>query len=151
MKTVSFLALLLAGLSGCATRTVPPAHGSFLPSTGTADYDQRMAKDVVQKLVALYPPARTRFNLQHAAPDAFGSALVDTLRAKGYALAEFKPGAADTSAPSSADLSMTYVVDQPLDAGLYRVTVQIDKQSLSRLYQGRDGALAPAGYWVRKE
>ena len=74
-----------------------------------------------------------------------GVSLVDTQHPKGHALTEIKSG------PPAEVLSLAYVVDQPLSAGLYRVTVFINSQSISRLYQEKDGIVVPAGYWVRKE
>jgi hypothetical protein len=150
-KTPVFLLILvgLVGLSGCASTPVPAEFGNFVQSPNAAD-DKAMAIDAVKKLTAAYPPARTRFNLQHTTPDAFGANLVTGLRASGYALAEVKPGMA--ALPTAAgDQALSYVVDQPLGAGLYRVTIQINKQTLSRVYQPESGVLTPAGAWVRKE
>ena len=79
------------------------------------------------------------------APVFSGVSLVDTQNAKGHAVPEIK------SVPPADVLSLGYVVDQPLGAGLYRVTVFINSQSISRLYQEKDGIVVPAGYWVRKE
>lgn len=84
MRKTAFLALLVVGLAGCAT-TAPSTYGNFTQSAPAA-FNQTMADDAVKQLVAVYPPASTRFDLQHATPDAFGSSLVESLRAKGYAL-----------------------------------------------------------------
>jgi hypothetical protein len=110
-----------------------------------------MADDAVKELLTLYPPASTHFDLQHAAADPFGSSLVAKLRTQGYALLEHKsvPTAGADGKGTSRPLS--YVFDQPFGADLYRVTLTIDNQSLSRVYLARDGSVAPAGYWVRKE
>lgn len=148
MRSIAILALLVIGLVGCSFRKAAPVPGNLSQSSAPA-YGKAMANDVVKKLAALYPPARTRINLQQEASDSFGASLVTGLRAKGYALAEFKSGKS-TGAAAGA-VSLTYVVDQPLEADQYRVTVLLDNRSLSRLYQAKDGALAPAGYWVRKE
>lgn len=157
MHKLTILAFIAISLAGCAGGPAPAVYGNFVQGTVAAD-DKMMAGDVAKKLAALYPPARTRINLQQATPDGFGASLVAALRTKGYALAEFKPAPpADASAgtvraPGQAgDIALAYVVDQPLDAGLTRVTVLINSQPLSRLYQAKDGTLAPAGYWVRKE
>lgn len=122
-----------------------------------------MADDVVKKLVALYPPAKTTITLQHATTDAFGSALITSIRTKGYALTEFKaePPASPQASPVAAkvvppargttNLSLAYIVDQARDSDLVRLTLLINTQSLSRVYQVKDGTLNAAGYWVRKE
>lgn len=145
-------------LSGCASSPAPETFGNFAERATPAD-DKWMADDAAKQLATLYPPASTRINLQLATPDAFGTSLVAALRVKGYALGEFQPvpppdargGAMSAVAGQPGDITLAYVVDQPMEAGMYRVTVLMNSQSLSRLYQMKDGALAPAGYWVRKE
>lgn len=163
MRKLAFLALLLVGLAGCATTPAPAPYGNFSQNTAQAN-DKKVADDVVKKLVALYPPASTRFDLQHATPDFFGTSLVESMRAKGYAVMEFKPEpkavAVATSAassvpekPATPGLPLSYIVDQGKGSDLYRVTVLINRQqSLDRVYQvAQDGVIYPAGYWVRKE
>jgi hypothetical protein len=46
---------------------------------------------------------------------------------------------------------MSYVFDHPASLDLYRVTLVIGEKSLSRVYLTKDGTVAPAGSWVRKE
>lgn len=168
MGKFTLLLLVAATLAGCAggqrPAQAPALHGYFSQGASPAD-DRSMADDVARKLAALYPPAHTRIKLRHATPDAFGTALLSALRLKGYGLAEAaSPITPDTEADDDAagahtaaapgqtgDISLAYVVDQPLDASQYRVTVLVNEQSLTRLYQATDGAIAPAGYWIRKE
>lgn len=170
MPQFPLLALLLIGLTGCVA-TSP--YGNFIENT-TAANDMKIADDVVKKLVTLYPPASTRFDLQQATPDFFGTTLVESMRAKGYAVLEFKPepkigtniGSIDSmdsagqavtpaSAPaasSSSGLPLSYLMDQAKGSDLYRVSLVINhEQSLNRAYQLQDGTITPAGYWVRKE
>ncbi len=149
MQKYAFLLCLALGLAGCAATPVPATHGSFIQAPMAGD-NEAMVNDVVKKLTALYPPAKTRFNLQHATPDTFGMHLVTALRGKGYAVAEVKPGVEASPVPAG-EQSLAYIVDQPLAAGLYRVTLLIKSQTLSRVYQSANGTLAPAGAWVRKE
>ena len=161
MRKIFFLALLLVGLAGCATAPAP--YGNFIQNSTQAN-DKKVVDDVVKKLVALYPPASTRFDLQHVTPDYFGTYLVESMRAKGYAVLEFKPEPKAAIAASSASepaastpatpgLSLSYIVDQAKGSDLYRVTLVINRQqSLDRVYQiAQDGVIYPAGYWVRKE
>lgn len=162
MRKFLLLASFLVGLAGCATAPpAPSAYGNFIPNSVRAN-DKKVVDDVVKKLAALYPPASTRFDLQHVTPDFFGTYLVESMRAKGYAVLEFKPESVPASAASSASgpaavvpatpgLLLSYIVDQ--DNDLYRVTLAINRQqSLARVYQvAPDGVLYPAGYWVRKE
>lgn len=161
MRKIFFLALLLVGLAGCATAPAP--YGNFIQNSAQAN-DKKVVDDVVKKLVALYPPASTRFDLQHVTPDYFGTYLVESMRAKGYAVLEFKPepkaaiAASSASEPAAAtpatpSLSLSYIVDQAKGSDLSRVTLVINRQqSLDRVYQiAQDGVIYPAGYWVRKE
>jgi type IV secretion system protein TrbH len=147
MRKFLMLASVLVGLVACAAQ-----YGNFIqhaePKNGAAN-EKKMANDVVKKLSALYPPARTRFDLLQDTSDYFGTCLVQSMRAKGYAVLEHKAA----SKPASPGLSLSYIVDQVKDSGLYRVTVTINRQqSLDRAYQvAQDGLVYPAGSWTRKE
>ena len=167
---LALLAALLLGLSGCASP--PLAYGSFI-QTPLPAHDRAIADDAVKQLARLYPPARTRFDLQHGAPDFFGTYLVESLRARGYAVLELKPAgqgqalalaqtqapapamaanAASFAAPSPSGLPLSYLLDQDAGSQLYRLTLLINRQqSLTRAYQVQGGTMHPAGYWVRKE
>ncbi len=154
MSRVISLLMLAAALGGCKTAPVPSGYGSFNRSAVEA-HDKKMAKDVAGKLSALFPPAYNKLRLQHDTADVFGTTLVDSLRKKGYALAEFngkaQSGASAKAGTQISDVSLAYVIDQPLDPGFVRVTLFMNEQSLSRLYQAKNGDIAPVGYWVRKE
>lgn len=148
MRTFIFPILLLAGLAGCAaTPATPEIYGSFVIGTSPAN-QKLVVEDVMKRLVTTYPPAHTRLNLAHPAADAFGAALVASMRTKGYALGEYKAPALTGMADA---YSFAYVFDQPAGTGLYRVTLLVNNQALSRVYETKDGAIVPAGYWVRKE
>jgi hypothetical protein len=88
MRQFALSALLVMALAGCAS-TAPYGNFATEPPAGL---EERIVADTVKQLVTLYPPARTRFHLGQPTPDAYGSALVEALRARGYALVEFKPG-----------------------------------------------------------
>lgn len=150
--------LLLACLVGCAAPGAGTV-GNF--SDAPAPVQQQLADASVKQLVLLHPPGNTRFTLQQAASDAFGQPLVAGLRASGYALEDFKPasGAAVAAAtPASAAAALPapgtplgYVLDQAAGPGLYRVSLLVGSQTLTRVFQAHDGQLVPAGAWVRKE
>lgn len=160
MRKSTFAAPILAaliGLAGCASGSSP--YGNFVPDSPVA-YDQKMADDAVKRLITVYPPARTRFDLQQITPDAFGAALVASLRTKGYALMEFKPAptdqisaadAATIAKPLPPTLTLRYVLDLDPGSKLYRVTLLVGSQSLTRAYLAQNGSVVPAGSWVRKE
>jgi hypothetical protein len=143
------LPVLLAALTGCATSPKPAGQGGF--ATASPAFEKKMADDAVKKLVTLYPPAVTCFKLQHGAVDPFGTSLVASLRTQGYALQERKSASKDAANGKDSSRALSYVFDQPAGTDLYRITLTIDAQSLSRVYLAEDGNVAPAGYWVRKE
>ena len=153
MRKITIAALLVLALSGCATTG---QYGNFVPPTAAVD-QQQLAREAVQQLAVLYPPAKTRLELQQATPDAFGQALVLTLRERGYALLEFNPASAKAQATAASEpaspaaLPLRYVLDQAGDSNLYRLTLLVGHQSITRPYLVQDGSFAPAGYWVRKE
>ena len=152
MRKVTFLALLLAGLCGCAT--TQSRYGNFLPPTPAA-YHKTMAEDAVKQLQILYPPASTRFDLQQTTPDTFGTTLVETMRVKGYALLESNPELplwrSNETQNFSAGTSLRYILDQVNSLNLYRVTLLIDNQAMTRAYRVQDSTVHPAGLWSHQE
>ncbi|NMB57961.1 MAG: conjugal transfer protein TrbH [Chloroflexi bacterium] len=156
MMRKPFIILLLAGfLGGCVTQGSYGRYGNFI-ETLPAAYSARMVDDTVDRLSALYPPAKTRFTLEQQAVDPFGKALVGKLRERGYAVMEplTQPGqsqAKGSEVPQPVPgPDLRYVVDQ-LGASQYLVTVKVGSQSISRAYRASANSLAPDGYWVRKE
>lgn len=168
MRKLAFTALL-AVLPGCASQnqSTGSSYGNFVQGSPAAS-DQKMAVDAVQRLITLYPPAHTRFDLQQITLDAFGSALVASLRSNGYALLEYQPslGASAPAAPAPAGQTPTpivnarspgttralrYILDLDPASQLYRLTLLVGNQSLTRAYLAQNGSVAAAGAWVRKE
>jgi len=166
MRMIIIAALLSLTLAGCAT-TAP--YGNYLGQSAGVDQTQ-LATEAVDQLVTLYPPARSRFELQQPTPDTFGLALVRGLRDKGYAVLEYQQPAAPaatTATTASQEVEaaepvvnvpnqaqtypLRYVVDEAADLNLYRLTLLVGNQSLTRPYVSQNGELLPAGYWVRKE
>ncbi len=155
MRKFVFTALVVLALTGCASTG---QYGSFVEQPTAAD-QRHIADDAVQQLSELYPPAQTRFELQQPTPDPFGMALVSGLRERGYALLEFNPAdhVQSSAAPSEAastGLPLRYVFDTLADVGssnLYRLTLLVGNQSITRPYLEENGTFVPAGYWARKE
>ncbi|HSD83146.1 MAG TPA: conjugal transfer protein TrbH [Anaerolineae bacterium] len=150
MRKLAIAALFLFALAGCATTG---HYGNFAQSSNI-DH-QKLASDAAKQLAMLYPPAQTRLELKHATPDAFGVALVKTLREKGYSLMEFTPASRVSSAPpadsASSALPLRYVLDKAGDDNLYRLSLMAGEQSITRPYLAQNGSFVPAGYWARKE
>ncbi len=143
--TIILLALVA---TGCATVRGP--YGNHIKDQ-PAIIDQQIAQDAVQQITTLYPPAKTRFDLQQPTPDVFGSELVSGLRKNGYALREFDPNAKPNTGDSAPGLPLRYVLDQLTEDHLYRLTIQVGAQAINRPYKREHGTVVPAGYWARKE
>lgn len=153
---IATVALSLSMLGGCVTPSEPVrAYGTF-PGL-SPEHELYIASDVVAQLVALYPPAQFRLDVEQATEDAFGVALVAKLRGSGYAIVEY--GGHTRAAPDPASMTrdqradagraLRYIVDRPTP-DLFRVTVFIDDESLSRAYTEARGEFLPFGAWVRK-
>jgi uncharacterized protein YceK len=152
MRKITFIVLLLVGLSGCAT--TQSRYGNFLPPTSAA-YNKTMAEDAVRQLLILYLPASTRFDLQQTTPDTFGTTLVETMRVKGYALLESNPELpvrrSNKTQNSPTGTSLRYILDQVNSLNLYRVTLLIGNQAMTRAYLVQDSTVHPAGLWSHQE
>lgn len=148
-------------LTGCLS---PSSYGYLVKGTVPPQMPEQLAQDTVTRMEAVYPPAHTRLALTHPATDPYGVALIEALRRKGYGVIE----CVDThTSPSTRDeqhahvehpavshdegMPFRYVVDGPFDQRLYRVTVFIGHQSLSRAYHMDEHTMTQAGAWVRKE
>jgi len=146
--------------AGCAN--IPSAAPSVTATTGSTGVQLTLAQDTIRQLLALYPPANTRFNIAQQATDAFGTALVTGLREKGYAVMESsavssvnQPStfgeAARQPKPASAGLALQYLIDNPGTDNLYRVSLVIGNGNLSRAYLAENEDVKAAGAWARKE
>ncbi len=147
---VFIVALALTMLSGCGNK--PGGYGNF------ADVNSvELVEDAMSALSVNYPPAKTRVVLVHEVEDTFGSALVEAMRAAGYAVADYDP-------PAQADkylaaikqpngLAFGYLLDGKGDE--LRVSLHIGAETVSRLYQvqrsGDTAQYIPQGFWTRKQ
>lgn len=129
--------LLACCLESCARLD----YGNFTQaSAGVFDL---MAKDTAAQLSHVYPPAKNRFHISQKINDPFGIRLIKILRQKGFGIVE------KTNAPSEANFF--YVVDEPVSHHLYRVSVYVGGQSLSRAYGIQNGVLVPVSAWSHRE
>lgn len=139
------LIVTLATLSGCTT-----THES---SNGEAPVSltQIIAKDSARQLAALYPPARTHLELKQSSTDLFGRSLVDSLRQKGYSLAEAGTNGQRSTTKATSEVPLSYVMDNPIKNSLYRVSIRVGGQSISHAYILKNGKLYPVGFWMNQE
>lgn len=135
--------LLTLNLLGCTA----VHQGDF--SKVPAQANKIITNDTVKQLVSLYPPARTRLHLKQSVKDPFGASLIESLRQRGYSLNE--SAFQGRSTQGMHHLALYYLIDEPSKGTLYRVTLVVGNQSLSRAYKIKKGAITPLGLWVRKE
>jgi len=149
MIKLTLAAVVALALAGCAMTS---QYGNYLPSA-TVDQQNWFASEAVKQLARRWPPAKTRLELKQAAPDAFGIALVNGLRESGYAIVEFSPKQIEDPSTTDANiLPLRYALDQigSDDANIYRLTLLVGTESLTRPYIEQNGSVIP-GYWTHKE
>ena len=137
-------------ITGCASFS---PYGNYVEQDSPT-YNQVIAGDLVGQLTHLYPPANTRFNLQHSSEDAFGAALIQT-----YALAVMplkisrwrigETGIEKTANTPKEGTTLAYILDETSD--VYRLSVMVNDQILTRAYRPYKESIYPAGSWARKE
>ncbi|OAI06744.1 MULTISPECIES: hypothetical protein [Methylomonas] len=136
----------IAGLVGCATER----FGNF-ESNAPSGLHEGIAADTIHHLEKIYPPAQTQFNFGQSIPksDRFGMLLVDSLRAKGYAVKEYSP----KQSVSGTGLRLQYVVDKPSInvTDLYRIKLKIDDVTFTHAYEAKNNTALSAGAWAKME
>lgn len=143
----TFAAIFLLLVCGCRT----PVKPMDMPPAAVSG----LVGDAMDVMLDAYPPAKTRLQLRREASDAFGTALVEALRANGYAVAE--PAKADKSGKGEqppAGLGFDHTLALSKIDGEARLVLRVGAESLSRLYaiQETDDrlALVPQSAWSRK-
>lgn len=146
MKLTSAIVLAASLLiTGC----VSSGYGNY--SNANMFASTSMADNTVANLATLYPPGRTMFALKQPTKDQFGSALVQRLRARGYAVMEYSQEDKPQSALANSDTALGYVVNN-IEPNLYQVTTFVGGVKLSRGFiLATDGKAYPAGPWTREE
>jgi len=133
---------LTFNMLGCAT----VLQGNF--AKVPVSLNKAIINDSINRLVALYPPAHTRFHLKQPIKDSFGVSLIELLRQKGYSINE---SSMQAGPQGEKNVDLYYLLDEPIKGTLYRITLTVGKQSLSRAYTLKKGTFTPVGFWVRKE
>jgi hypothetical protein len=156
LAIIAVVSLVGGAISGCVSTASHEPANAVAPSA-PANLNETIVADTMKQLITLYPPASTRFDLAQPTTDAYGSKLVQSLRLSGYALSEFVPAAPangtnhEGTVSASPGLSLRYILDAPDGLNLYRVTVMVGAQSLSRAYLVQNQLVSPAGAWARRE
>ncbi|WP_028389217.1 hypothetical protein [Legionella fairfieldensis] len=144
---ITIVLISCLNLIGCVTQ-----YGNYASTSNL--FNKTMANDAVSQLIRLYPPAHTRFTLKQPIKDSFGLSLVSLLRTKGYSVVEVTTRPLNNTLiipTASSGIDLFYLVDSPIKNRLYRVTLMVGQQSLSRPYLVHNNQLVASGYWVRKE
>jgi hypothetical protein len=154
---LSLILMVALVCAGCGRERASGKYGNFA-KVESVD----LMQDATAQLYALWPPAKTRFNmLQETKTDAFGAELVNTLRASGYAVSEFSPRAVrrtrewidDRVTDTAPGYDLGYVIDEQ-DSEL-RLTLFVGQEAISRMYmivKSNTGTISysPLGYWSRR-
>jgi hypothetical protein len=134
--------LLSLFLSSCANQSLVPP----MPETALTT----IAQDATGQLASLYPPAQTHFVLELSGKSLFDAKFRNQLRQSGYALHETEE---DSNAHlNSGGKQLSYVLDALNDVshyGYYRLTLNIGKDQLSRLYDANN--LSKPNYWSYRQ
>lgn len=136
MKRLCVL-LLAVLLSSCASMR----YGNF--TNASTAKDVYLAKDSVSQLTRVYPPAQNTFCISQKICDGFGIHLIQAMRQKGYGVIE--------NVHPKQKANFFYVVDEVEPGRLYRVSLYIGSQTLSRVYADTRGKFAPISPWSHKE
>lgn len=151
MRTLAMI-LFLACCAGCSNQKPDAASAVMVDSTP-------LVQDAVSVMLATYPPAQVRLALVQDASDTFGTMLVETMRAQGYAIAEYdQPVKGDKYlglAKQPDGLAFGYLIDNGGSNDELQLHLHIGSDSLNRLYSVKtNGAhiqYAPQGFWTRRE
>lgn len=143
-------AMTFAWISTLITGCSSLPYGNFTQDLN-AQNSHKIASDGAAQIGQHYPPAHTRLQIMQDVPktDIFGSELIQLLRQNGFAIDESQ----NNATPNGNGRALTYVVDAlslyPNDRKAYVVVLNIDNESLSRIYQLSSDTLVPAGVWTR--
>lgn len=150
---MKILAVILA-LSMCAG-----CSGKKKENGNVAQVDSSaLVQDAVAVLLTTYPPAKTRLALMQEVDDSFGDSLTETLRAHGYAVAEYvKPTKRDkylAAVKRPNGMAFAYLLDSGNGRDELRVSLHVGSETLSRLYsviiEGEEVKYIPKGFWTRR-
>ncbi|WP_115329739.1 conjugal transfer protein TrbH [Legionella busanensis] len=131
---ILWLAVMLSSCTGIR-------YGNFTPVSQSRD--AYLAQDAVAQLRQVYPPAQHTFCINQKVKDAFGMNLMYELRKKGY-------GVIETNCPKQK-ANLFYVVDEIEPRNLYRTSLYIGSQTLSKVYAQTNKKLLPVSAWSHKE
>ena len=133
--------LILLLLSFCLCSCASMQYGNF--TCIDQDKDAFIVSDTLRQIERIKIPARTTFRIYQSTKDYFGAQLAHKLREKGYGIYEnFRP---------KREANFSYVLDRISTKNLYRLSVVIGPQTLSRAYLVRQGKVIPLGQWSHKE
>ena len=130
-----WIAVLVCAVAGCAGA---PRHGTFVQGQDAAL--GAVSEDAAGKLRQEFPPDRYAVVLERAEEDAFGKELDSALRKAGYeVLGKRRKG--------GQAVRVRYAVDTVKETMLLRLTMEVGRQQLSRVYVPRSRGVYPAGPW----
>ncbi len=153
MRLQILILVFLFVLVGCATTQ----YGNHVKNDSST-HNKVMAGDAAHQLLQLYPPASTRFSMRHTTEDSFGVAFLEYLRSGGYAVQEHRQQSdlikTDVDADTDVDqgnkhIELAYILDESSE--IYRLSLLVDEQKLTRAYAPSEDTIYAAGHWLRME
>lgn len=123
-------------LSACAT-----THYGNYTQVSEANH-QIMVKDAIARIIPLYPPAKTTLKLAQRANDSLGVNLINAFRKSGYRVVE---------GVSRKEANFFYLVDRTPNSKMIRLSLFIEKNTLTRAYAMKQNRFMPLGFWARQE
>lgn len=136
MKKVLLIWLTIL-LSNCASTH----YGNFTPMS--QGQDAYLAAEAITQIHRIYPPAQNTFCISQKTVDGFGMHLIQGLRKSGYGLNE-------NECPKHSG-NFFYVLDEVKPKKLYRLSIFVNTQMLSRIYAKNQEKLVPVSPWSHKE
>lgn len=105
--------------------------------------DAYLATDATTQLTRVYPPAQNTFCISQRVTDGFGINLLHDMRKKGYGVNE--------NQCRKQNANFFYVLDELEHQRIYRVSLFVGTQTLSRVYAKDHEKIYPISIWTHKE
>jgi len=160
MKILIALMLVLPIIQACNPKVhnMNPVNAYSKVETKNINEDY-IAKDAVNQLRKIFPPAKTHLNFICAPKDQLGTFLIEELRLKGYAVTESKTkvffgnskvAEIKNNKIEDEPTKVNYIYDELHDEGCIRLTLIIGNKMLSRVYYVDVNGIGPSGQWTYK-
>ncbi len=147
IKALSVITILTA-MSACSTTQNVGNFSNSKQTNYTKDITF-IADDTVNKLVTVYPPAKTQFSVTYAKDDYFHNLLIAKLRQKGYAINYVQQRDSKDVVIYTDHLRLSYVLNnREKDKRNYQIVIHVNNDVLARFYSESNGTITTASNWT---